>query len=64
MNCPRCTAHVVSGVVEVVDTPLGLLAVTDAPVPTRRAWCACGWEYRITSSIAGAIELTLMEGAA
>lgn len=60
MNCPHCGAHLRDDVTEVVDTPTGIVAVSTEPAPTRRAFCPCGWGYRVTSVVAAVTQPELL----
>lgn len=67
MNCPRCRAHVVSGVVHLEDGPDGLYAVTAEPVATHTHTCGCGAHFTITSTQPCSVhpgQLRLIRGAA
>jgi hypothetical protein len=50
LACPRCRAHVVSGVVHLEDTPDGLYAVTDEPVADYVHECPCGADIAVSST--------------
>ena len=61
MNCPRCSAWLLDGVVHLEDTESGLYAVVDAVVADHVVECRCGCDVAVTSARSGSGQLRLVQ---